>query len=305
MNYLKQIVNYWKQHREFNLGKNECYIYMYLLDVFNESGWPATISMRSSIMMKEVDLTHKPFKVAITNLKEAGLIAFDLKNGSPKIEFQLVDFSAETFGKNSKVTNKTFGKISKVEGQTLGEIPKVEPLTLGEMSKVENPTLGVTFGKISKVETSVPYIDILNNKQNTESVCVRENQFEFFQSETELKNFLLTDFKVFELAGKFYSVRDRENFEKSVEMFCSMKWPEASKKPKSKCTQFYIDWLRYKKSEFQNKPNEHTSNPKQTATSAAITSTLDAVRRKRDLLAAQIRAEDAQRDGQSGFTEGR
>lgn len=109
INYIEQINGFWKESIIHSFQSKEIALYFYLLHVNNLCNWKPTFNHNNKKLQAMLDISFKTLVVARSNLKNAGLINFTTKNGSPNVEYSMT-----TLSKIPEVKNEVRDKVSGV-----------------------------------------------------------------------------------------------------------------------------------------------------------------------------------------------
>ncbi|MFG6685111.1 hypothetical protein ACGK9U_00910 [Mariniflexile sp. HNIBRBA6329] len=93
LNYIEQINSFWKHALTDSFKSKEIALYFYLLHVNNSCNWKKSFSHNNKKIEAFLDVSFKTLVMARKNLKNAGLIDFKTKNGSPNVNYEIKSFS--------------------------------------------------------------------------------------------------------------------------------------------------------------------------------------------------------------------
>ncbi|MDV3768155.1 hypothetical protein CMU26_01175 [Elizabethkingia anophelis] len=108
MNYIELINNFWSMNEVHSFHSNEISLYFYLLKVNNLCSWKESFNHNNYKVMASLNISSfKTLSNARNRLKQAGLIDFETKNGSPDTKYSLL-----TLVKNTKVKDKVSAEVT-------------------------------------------------------------------------------------------------------------------------------------------------------------------------------------------------
>ena len=110
MNYIKQIKALWLSNEENSFTPTEISLYFYLLEVCNLCQWKNPFKRNNAKIEADLSISYKTLKNARNSLKQAGIIDFSTKNGSPNTSYFLA-----TFGNLDEVRDEVRDEINKTK----------------------------------------------------------------------------------------------------------------------------------------------------------------------------------------------
>jgi len=123
MSYIELINRFWVVHEGSQFSTTEIALYFYLLKLGNLCGWPDSIKRNNAKVQADLGVSYNTLSNARNRLKNAGIVDFRTKNGSPNVAYYL------TFSKFDKVTSEvgeevTIEVTTEVSTEVGGELNK-------------------------------------------------------------------------------------------------------------------------------------------------------------------------------------
>jgi len=110
MSYINLINDFWDQNEIQMFKPGEQRLYLYLLKVFNRSGWKRQINRTNTFIQGELGMSYSALKRARDGLKERGQIDFRSQQGKKDVTYSLEPLPEE----NTAAT----GTAAETENQT-------------------------------------------------------------------------------------------------------------------------------------------------------------------------------------------
>jgi predicted transcriptional regulator len=92
MNYIEQIRGFWRSHEEHSFTPTEVAVYFRLLEICNICQWKNPFKRNNSKIEADLGISFNTLKNARNKLRQAGLIDFETRNGSPNVSYTLLNF---------------------------------------------------------------------------------------------------------------------------------------------------------------------------------------------------------------------
>lgn len=92
MNYIEQIRSFWRSHEEHSFTTTEVALYFRLLEICNICQWKNPFKRNNSKIGADLGISFNTLKNARNRLRQAGLIDFETRNGSPNVLYTLSNF---------------------------------------------------------------------------------------------------------------------------------------------------------------------------------------------------------------------
>ncbi|TNJ44521.1 hypothetical protein KFZ70_00635 [Tamlana fucoidanivorans] len=168
INYLEQVVNFWRFTNTQNFKSNDIAIYFYLLEVNNSCGWKESFFHNNKKVQASVQVSFKTMKLSLRKLREAGLIEYFTQNGSPNIKYKI-----KTLSKFPKVLEEV---SAEVRDKVKDEINKTKDKQNNNNNKAEiKSDINIVFKNIleelqSKNEKS--WVDVIYKKFDFKQGCL-------------------------------------------------------------------------------------------------------------------------------------
>lgn len=156
MNYIELIKNFWLQHDAYSLTVTETALYFYLLEINNICRWANTFNRNNSKVLVDLGIASpKTLSNARNRLKQAGLIDFKTKNGSPNVSYTLVKFTEVSAEVSAEVRAQVTAEIIKQRqkqkhGDNSGELFPPDPPPKKKPPKVKNEFVPPTSDEVKE-----------------------------------------------------------------------------------------------------------------------------------------------------------
>ncbi|MDR2084366.1 MAG: hypothetical protein LBP67_05165 [Bacteroidales bacterium] len=164
MNYIELIKGFWRSHEEHSFNTTEVAVYFHLLEICNICHWKNPFKRNNSKIEADLGISFNTLKNARNKLRQAGLIRFETRNGSPNVIYTLSNFD-EVGDEVGDEINKTKTKLNKTKLNTLYPLQDIvdewnssttSPLKkvkiLNEKRKLKIKTRLLEFGKTPEIQ---------------------------------------------------------------------------------------------------------------------------------------------------------
>ena len=93
MKYIDIINKFWRSNDYLQLNPTEIALYLYLLNIANNSGWKKVFAVTNRRVMNEINISKSTLQRTRNKLKSDGLIDFSTVNGSSLVRYTLVNLT--------------------------------------------------------------------------------------------------------------------------------------------------------------------------------------------------------------------